>query len=96
MADFLGKLWKAKKNGKYKSYNSLIGMDGKVKYPRFLLCKKLHEKIPIIGGITIFLKVSRTAVYCKTAKGGQKENVQKWPIFCANFARLKKWEIQVI
>ena len=71
-------------------------MDGKLKYPRFLLCKKPHEKIPMIGGITIFLKVSRRAVFCKIAKGGQKENFQKWPIFCANFARLNQWKIQVI
>ena len=71
-------------------------MDGKLKYPRFLLCKKPHGKIPMIGGIKIFLKVSRTAVFCKIANRLQKENFQKWPIFCANFGRLKKWEIQVI
>ena len=71
-------------------------MDGKLNYPRFLLCKKTHEKTPTIGEITIFLKVPRTAIFCKIAKGGQRENFQKWPIFWANLGRLKKWEIQVV
>ena len=71
-------------------------MDGKLNYPSFLLCKKPHEKIPMIGGITIFLKVSRRAVFCKIAKGEQRENFQNWPIFWVKFGRLKKWEIQVV
>ena len=65
-------------------------MDGKLKYPRFLLCKKPHPKIPMIGDTTIFLKVSRRAVFCKIAKGGQWENFQKCLIFWVNFGKLKK------
>ena len=68
-------------NRKYKSYHGLISMDGKLNYPRFLLCKKPDEKTPIRREMTIFPKVSKTAVFCKMAKGGPRENVQKWPIF---------------
>ena len=52
MADFLGKLWKLRKIGNtikvfFHAYDSLIGMDGKLNYHRFVLCKKPHEKTPI-------------------------------------------------
>ena len=47
MADFFSKLLKEKENRKYKSYHRLIKMDGKLHYPRLLLCKKPHEKTPI-------------------------------------------------
>ena len=30
------------------------------------------------------------AFFGKMAKGGPKENFQKWPIFWSNFGRLKK------
>ena len=69
---------------------SLIGMDGKLNYHRFVLCKKPHEKTAIRREMTLFPKVSKTAVFRKIAKGGPRENFQKWPIFWANFGRLKK------
>ena len=47
MADFLSEHLKEKENRKYKSYHRLISMDGKLHYPRFLSCKKLHQKTPI-------------------------------------------------
>ena len=65
-------------------------MDLKLNYPRFVLCKKPHEKRPIRGEITFFEKVSKSAFFGQVAKGGQKENFQKWPIFWSNFGRLKK------
>ena len=39
--------------------------------------------------MTIFPKVSKTAVLCKMAKGGPRKNFQKWPILWAIFGRLK-------
>ena len=56
-------------------------MDGKLNYPRFHLCKKPDEKTPIRRELTFFAKVSKTAVFCKMANGGPRENVEKWPIF---------------
>ena len=56
-------------------------MDGKLNYPRFHLCKKPHEKTPIRREMTFFAKVPKTAVFCKMAKWGPRENVEKWPIF---------------
>ena len=32
------------KSRKYNSYNSLIGMDQKLNYRRFVLCRKPHKK----------------------------------------------------
>ena len=78
---FVAQTPKSYKNRKYKSYHSLTSMDGKLNYPRFLLCKKPHEKTPIRREMTIFPKLSKTAVFCKIIKGGPRENVQKWPIF---------------
>ena len=65
-------------------------MDRKLNNPRFALCKKPHEKRPIRREITFFLKVLKMAILRKMAKGGPKENFQKWPIFWSNFGRLKK------
>ena len=65
-------------------------MDRKLNNPRFALCKKTHEKRPIRREITFFLKVLKMAIFRKMAKGGPKENFQKWPIFWSNFGRLKK------
>ena len=65
-------------------------MDRKLNPCRFELSKKLHEKRPIRREITLFLKVSKMAIFRKVAKGGPKENFQKSPIFWSNFGRLKK------
>ena len=56
-------------------------MDGKLKYPRFHLCKKPDERAPIRREMTFCAKESKSAVFCKMAKGGPRENVEKWPIF---------------
>ena len=56
-------------------------MDWKLNYPRFVLCKKPHEKRPIRGEITFFAKVSKMAIFRKVAKGGPREIFQKSPIF---------------
>ena len=42
-------------------------MDRKLNYCRFELCKKPHEKRPIRREITLFLKVSKMAIF------GQKQ-----------------------
>ena len=65
-------------------------MDRKLNYCRFELCKKPHEKRHIRREITLFLKVSKMAIFRKVAKGGPKENFQKSPIFWSNFGKLKK------
>ena len=68
-------------------------MDAKLNYPRFLLFKKNDETTPIRREMTMFPKRSKTAVFCKIAKGGgggPRENFHKWPIFWANFGSLKK------
>ena len=69
------------KNRKYKPYNSLISMDGKLNYCRFVLYKKPHEKGPIRRAITNSVKALKMAILRKTAKGGPREIFQKWPIF---------------
>ena len=69
------------KNRKYKPYDSLISMDGKLNYCRFVLCKKTHEKRAIRREIAISVKVSKMAIFRKTAKRGPREIFQKWPIF---------------
>ena len=48
-------------------------MDGKVNYHRFVLCKTPHEKTAIRREMTLFPKVSKTAVFRKIAKGGPRE-----------------------
>ena len=69
------------KNRKYKPYNSLICMDGKLNYCTFVLFKKTHEKIPIRRAIANSVKALKMAIFRKTAKRGQGEIFQKWPIF---------------
>ena len=68
-------------NRKYKQYDSLISMEGKLNYFRVVLCKKLHEKRAIRREIAISVKVSKMAIFRKTAKRGPREIFQKWPIF---------------
>ena len=60
-------------------------MDGKLHYCRFVLCKKAHEKQAIRKEIAISVKVSKMAIFRKTAKRGPREIFQNWPIFQANF-----------
>ena len=52
--------------------------------------KKPHEKIGIRGELTFFAKVSKMAVFGKVAKGGPRENLQKWPIFLVKIRKAKK------
>ena len=68
------------KNRKYKPYNSLISMDGKLNYCTFVLCKKPHKKRPIRRAIANSVKALKMAILRKTAKGGPREIFQKWPI----------------
>ena len=69
------------KNRKKTPYDSLISMDGKLKYCRVVVCKKPDEKRAIRREIAISVKVSKMAIFRKTAKRGPKEIFQKWPIF---------------
>ena len=64
-----------------KSYNSLIDMDGKLNDPKFLLCRKLHEKSPIRREMTVFPKVSKTGFFRKIAKGGLRDNFKNGRFF---------------
>ena len=77
------------KNRKYKPFNSLISMDGKLNYIIFVLCKKPHEKMAIRREMANSVKVLKMAIFSETAKRGQREIVQKWPIFKAKFAGQK-------
>ena len=56
-------------------------MDGKLNYCRFVLCKKPHEKRAIRKETAIHVKLSKMAIFRKTAKKGPREIFQKWPIF---------------
>ena len=56
-------------------------MDGKLNYPRFHLCKKPDEKTPIRREMTFFAKVSKTAVFCKMAKGDQGKMLKNGRFF---------------
>ena len=78
---FFRQTLEGQKNRKYKPYNSLISMDGKLNYCRFVLCKKPHEKRAIRREIANSVKVLKMAIFSKTAKGGPREIFQKWPIF---------------
>ena len=69
------------KNRKYKPYNSLISMDGKLNYCRFVLCKKPHEKRAIRREIANSVKGLKRAIFSKTAKGGPRKIFQKWLTF---------------
>ena len=48
-------------------------MDGKLNYCRFVLWKKPHEKRAIRREIAISVKVSKMAIFCKTANTGPIE-----------------------
>ena len=69
------------KNRKYKPYDGLISMDGKLNYCRVVLCKQPHEKRDIRREKAFSEKVSKIPIFCKTAERGPKEIFQKWPIF---------------
>ena len=56
-------------------------MDGKLNYCRFVLCKKPYEKRHIKREIALPVKVSKMAIFRKTAKRGPREIFEKWPIF---------------
>ena len=43
--------------------------------------QKTHEKRAIRREIAISVKVSKMAIFRKTAKRGPREIFQKWPIF---------------
>ena len=78
---FFSQTLEGQKNRKYKPYNSLISMDGKLNYRRFVLCKKLHEKIAIRREIANSVKGLKMAIFRKTAKRGPKGNLSKMPDF---------------
>ena len=64
-------------------------MDWERNYHRLWQCKKLHKKRHIRREIASFSVGWKTAIFRKKAKGGLEENFQKWPIFWADFGRLK-------
>ena len=78
---FFRQTLEGQKNRKYKPYKSLISVDGKLNYCRFVLCKKPQEKRAIRREIAISLKMSKMAIFRKTAKRGPREIFQKWPTF---------------
>ena len=66
-------------------------MDGKLNYPRFLKCKKPHEKTPIRREMKFFPKGSKTSVFRKIAKGGGTNGkFSKMADFSGNFRKAKK------
>ena len=65
-------------------------MDGKVSYARFVLCNKRHEETPIRREMTIFPKVSKSAVFCEIAKRGPGENFPKMADFLGKFRKVKR------
>ena len=65
-------------------------MDRKLNYCRFELCKKPHEKRPIRREITLFLKVSKMAIFRKVAKGGPKKKFSKIADFLVELRKAKK------
>ena len=71
MADFFRQTLQGQKNRKYKPYDSLISMDGKLNYCRVVLCKKPHEKRAIRREIAISVKVSKMAIFRKQQRGDQ-------------------------
>ena len=44
----------------------------------------------------MFSKSVENGHFSQNSKGAPKENFEKWPIFCFNFGRLEKEEIQVL
>ena len=78
---FFRQTLEGQKLGNNKPYNSLISMDGKLNYCRFVLCKKPHEKRAIRREIANSVKGLKMASFRKTAKRGPRVICQKWPIF---------------
>ena len=93
---FFRQTLEGQKNRKQKPYDSLINMDGKLNYCRFVVCKKTHEKRAIRRERAISIKLSKIAIFRKTAKRGPREIFQKWSIFQANFGSRTKQEIQAL
>ena len=56
-------------------------MDGKLNYCRIVPCKKPHEKRAIRKETAIHVKVSKMAIFRKTAKKGPREIFQKCRFF---------------
>ena len=52
-------------------------MDRKLNYCRFELCKKPHEKRLIRREITLFLKVSKMAIFLQNGKGRDQGEIFK-------------------
>ena len=77
------------KNRKYKPYDSLISMDGKLNYCRVVLCKKPHEKRAIRREIAISVKVSKMAIFANS-KEGTKGNFSKMADFLGKLCKAKK------
>ena len=67
-------------------------MDRKLNYCRFELCKKPHEKRAIRREITLFLKVSKMAIFHKNSKGGTKGKFSKIADFLVELRKAKKLE----
>ena len=65
-------------------------MDRELNYCRFELCKKPHEKRPIRREITLFLKVSKTAIFGQNSKGGTKGKFSKIADFLVELGKAKK------
>ena len=78
---FFRQTLEGQKNRKYKPYNSLISMDGKLNYCRFVLCKKPHEKRAIRREIANSLKGLKMASFRKTARGDQGKFVKNGRFF---------------
>ena len=78
------------KNRKYKPYNSLISMDGKLNYYKFVLCKKPHEKRVIRREKAIFCKSVENGDFSQNSKQGTKENFSKMADFLGKLWKAKK------
>ena len=72
---------KGQKNRKHKPYNSLIIMDGKINYGRFVLCKKPHEERLIRRARANSVKALKMAIFRKTPKRGPREFFSKMADF---------------
>ena len=78
------------KNRKYKPYNSLISMDGKLNYCRFVLCKKPHEKRDIRREIANSVKRVENGDFSQNSKEGTKGNLSKMADFLGKLWKAKK------
>ena len=76
-------------NRKHKSYHSLISMDGKLTYPRFLLCKKPDKKTPIRREMTIF-PIVENSDFLQNGKGETKAKCSKLADFLGKLRKAKK------